>query len=238
MPEKNENTEKKKRFRRTKTSLEKDVNNAISSLIEEVGFANVTLTGIAQRAHIEPAVFYRRYANMDELFDQFTKKYDYWLTNIAETIPAEYNKEETFKLILKNLSNALSKNKAMQQLLIWELSADNEITRRTTELRESTNEPLVQQIETIFQDSDIDANAITAVLIAGIYYLLIYQGRSSFCGINFGKRNGKIRLDAAVEQISTFMFDALKQRQDKNQLAEKLRAEGVSEEIIHKCVFA
>lgn len=69
----------KKRFRRTKIAIERDVLQAVGSLIEELGFSNVTLTGVARRAKIEPAVFYRRYNNLEELFDKYTQKYDYWL---------------------------------------------------------------------------------------------------------------------------------------------------------------
>lgn len=61
-----EEKEAKKRFRRTKVAIERDVMLAVGSLIEELGFSNVTLTGVAERAKIEPAVFYRRYANLEE----------------------------------------------------------------------------------------------------------------------------------------------------------------------------
>ena len=71
-----EEEEKKRRNRRTKIAIERDVLMAVGELIEEVGFRNVTLTGVAERAQIEPAVFYRRYATLDELFDRYTHKYD------------------------------------------------------------------------------------------------------------------------------------------------------------------
>ncbi len=71
-----EEKETKKRFRRTKVAIERDVMLAVGSLIEELGFSNVTLTGVAERAKIEPAVFYRRYANLEELFEKYTQKYD------------------------------------------------------------------------------------------------------------------------------------------------------------------
>ena len=38
----------KKRFRRTKIAIERDVLQAVGSLIEELGFSNVTLTGVAR----------------------------------------------------------------------------------------------------------------------------------------------------------------------------------------------
>lgn len=231
-----ENPEKKRRARRTKTTIERDVLNAVSSLIEEVGFANVTLTGVAQRAQIEATVFYRRYANLEELFDQYTRKYDYWLGNLAEMMPADLSHDEAFRWILKNLIIALYKNKGMQQLLIWELSDDNPVTRRTARLRESINEPLVRLLEHCFAGSGIDMNAISAMMISGIYYLVLHRNRSRFCDIDFSTKKGKARLEEAVDQLATILFAELKRQHQMKHIAERLRAEGVSEAIINKCL--
>lgn len=228
--------EKKRRVRRTKTTIERDVLNAVSSLIEEVGFANVTLTGVAQRAQIEATVFYRRYANMEELFDHYTRKYDYWLGNLAETMPSDLSYEDMFKWILKNLTTALYKNKGMQQLLIWELSDDNPVTRRTASLRESMNEPLIRMMEAVFQGSGLDMNVITAMMISGIYYLILHRNRSKFCEIDFSTRKGKARLEETIDQLAAILFAELKRQHEKAELAGRLRAEGVSEEIINKCL--
>jgi Transcriptional regulator len=232
-----ENTEKKRRKRRTKVTLERDVLNAVTSLIEEVGFANVTLTGIAQRAQIEATVFYRRYANLEELFDQYTHKYDYWMGNLLEIMPADLNDEEKFKWILKNLTIALYKNRGMQQLLIWELSNDNPVTRRTSRMRELVNEPLIRMLEYIFKDSGMDMNVISAVIISGIYYLILHRNMTKFCNVDFSTKKGRERLENSVEQLATILFAELKRKQELINIANKFRAEGVSEDIISKCLF-
>jgi AcrR family transcriptional regulator len=231
-----ESQQKVRRVRRTKITLERDVNNAVNSLIEELGFANVTLTGVAQRAQIEPTVFYRRYANLEELFDQYSRKYDYWMGNLSDSMPGNLTYEEMFKWILKNLTIALYRNKGMQQLLIWELSNDNAITRRTSKLREETNSSLIKILEDLFKNSGLDMSAITAMLISGIYYLILHRKRSNFCDIDFSGRSGKARLEGAIDQIGTILFAEINRRNEKVVIANKLREEGVSEEIISRCV--
>lgn len=231
-----DNTEKKRRARRTKTTIERDVLNAVSSLIEEVGFANVTLTGVAQRAQIEATVFYRRYANLEELFDQYTRKYDYWLGNLAEMMPNDLTHEESLRWILKNLIVALYKNKGMQELLIWELSDDNPVTRRTAGLRESINEPLIRLLEHCFEGSGLDMNVICAMIISGIYYLILHRNRSKFCDVDFSTKKGKVRLQEAVDHLITVLFAELKRQHEMKHIADKFRAEGVSEDIINKCL--
>lgn len=232
-----EENEKKRRTRRTQQAIERDVLKAVEELIEEVGFNNVTLTGVAERAQIEPAVFYRRYANLEELFDHYTHKYDYWLANLAGQMPGNLNEEETLKWVMQNLIQALWNNKGMQQLLIWELSDDNPITRRTAGLREMINDSLIQLLEYKFKDCQIDINPIAATIISGIYYLILHRKRSSFCRVNFNTRSGKERLKTGIDQLATLLFDFANQQAENHLIANRLRAEGVSEEIIAKCVL-
>lgn len=232
-----EENEKKRRTRRTQIAIERDVLKAVEELIEEVGFRNVTLTGVAERARIEPAVFYRRYANLDELFDHYTHKYDYWLANLAEQMPKNLNEEDTLKWVLQNLIQALWNNKGMQQLLIWELSDDNPITRRTAGLREMINDSLIQLLEHKFKESNLDINPIAATIISGIYYLILHRKRSLFCRVDFNTRDGKERLKTGIEQLATLLFNYTSQQVENQRIADRLRAQGVSEEIIASCVF-
>ena len=59
---------KKRKPRRTKFSLEKDLMDAVKNIIEEDGFSKTTLASIAERADIMANVFYNRYGSLDELF--------------------------------------------------------------------------------------------------------------------------------------------------------------------------
>lgn len=229
--------EKKRRIRRTQLAIERDVLKAVEELIEEVGFSNVTLTGVAERAQIEPAVFYRRYANLDELFDRYTQKYDYWLANLSEQMPGNLSVEETLRWILQNLIQALWKNKGMQQLLIWELSDDNPTTRRTARLREMVNEPLIKLLEYKFKDSGLDIHVIAGILISGIYYLILHRKRSTFCKVDYQSQAGKERLKNGVDQLTSLLQQCASRHNDSENIANRLREAGVSEDIIHSCVL-
>lgn len=199
-------TKKPRRQRRTKVAVERDVFEAVESLIEEVGFANVTLTAVAQRARIEASVFYRRYDNMEELFDEYTRKYDYWLGGLAELMPSNLSDQDAMKWIMSNLIRALYKNKGMQQLLVWELVDSNPVTRRTATLREKVNETLIKLLESRFKGTDLDINVIVGVLISGIYYLILHRKISKFCEVEYDSREGKLRLTRAIDQIVSMIF--------------------------------
>jgi len=231
-----ERIRKPRRQRRTREAVEKDVMSAVTSLIEEVGFTNVTLTGVAQRAQIEASVFYRRYDNLDELFDVYVRKFDYWLSGLAELMPTDLSDEDTYKWIMRSLTHALYKNRGMQQLLIWELVEDNYVTKRTATMREKVNESLIRLMESKFQHTGLDMNVITAHMISGIYYLILHKNMSKFCDVDFSTRKGRERLDNGIDQLISIIFANKNYQQEKAAIADKLRAEGVSEEIIAKCV--
>lgn len=233
-----ETEEKHRRSRRTKVAIERDVLNAVNALVEEIGFSNITLTGVASRAKVEPAVFYRRYANLEELFDQYTHKFDYWLGNLAESMPDDLSDEDTFKWLMSSLVKALYKNKGMQQLLVWELAQDNHVTRRTAALREHVNEQLIRNLEGRFKGTGVDMNAITALMISGIYYLILHRNRSRFCDIDFSTKAGREQMEAAVDQLSSIIFAHFRSQQEKQAIAGRMRAEGISEDVIARCIGA
>lgn len=231
----NDVAQKGKRFRRTRVALERDVDRAINQLLEEVGFGNLTIVAITEKANIEPSVLYRRFANLEEIVSHYTHNYDYWFSNIADAMPKDLNHKETFRWVMINLARALFKNKAMQKLLIWELSDDNATTRRTARLREIMNEPLIRMLELVFKDANVDINAITAHMISGIYYSILHADRSHFCSVDFNGRKGLQRLESALNTQIDLLFSLLEKEAEKQELINKLRAEGVSEEIIEKC---
>jgi hypothetical protein len=75
------------------------------------------------------------------------------------------------------------------------------------------------------------------MMISGIYYLILHRKRSEFCSIDFNTKIGKERLRTGVRQMSELLFDGIQKKKEMLEIAERLRAEGVSEEIISKCVL-
>ncbi len=231
-----EELKKSRRPRRTKKSVEKDVLDAVTSLIEDVGFNHVTLKEIAIRAQIEASVFYRRYSNLEDLFDEYTRNYDYWLGGIAAGMPKDLSDEAAFKWIMQNLAQALYQNKVMQKLLIWELCDDNPVTRRTALQRETLNQSLIQLMEQRFAGSGLDMNVLTALMISGIYYLILHQHISKFCNVDFSSKQGKARLIKSIDQLVSLFFSEQKHQQEKREIAQRLLEAGVSQEVIDTCL--
>lgn len=196
----------KRRKRRTKADIEKSINDATIQLIQEKGFAGVTVTGIAQLAKIEPVVFYNRYDNLEQYLSEFVKQYDYWFSEVADRTKNETSPKEHYQALVKSLFVSLKKNKIMQELLKWELSTCNETSRRTAGLREFHTLPLVRYFEKIIDNPAKDVGAASALIVGGIYYLILHNNLSEFGGIDIDTEDGEKRILSFIDYITETLF--------------------------------
>lgn len=225
--------DQKTRTRRTNTKIDIDITNAISGAIKDVGFSNLRFRDIQERGNISSPVINSRYESIEHLIDQYVRRYDYWLNNTVNIDPADIdNPKEYYIEAAERLINSFYNNKEIQRLHIWEMSDDNPTTRRTAGIRESETARLVRFFEERFADTGIDIAAVTAVIVGGIYDIILRKDRSTFCGIDFSKRAGKQRLIVAAHTIISLLYEAREQHGAMMDVARKLLQNGVSVEVI------
>lgn len=197
-----------RRPRRTKADIERCIREAAEELIVEKGFSSVLLTDITRKAEIEPMVFYNRYNNMDEFYDEFVRRYDYWLTDTIKNEATSEASKENCDAIINGLCNALTVDKIMLEILRWEVSSSNDLTNRTAMFREMQNMQLVLKYKKMFinEGSPIDIAAFSALMIGGIYYLFLHKDRSTFCGLDLNDPNHIQTLQKTISQLIDMVF--------------------------------
>lgn len=273
------NEVKTRRPRRSKADIEEAIHKAAVAQIKKKGFSLALVTDIVKRAKIEPIVFYNRYKNLDEFYDEFVKNYDYWLSDLVRDSIEEIGSEEGYSNILEKLLTNLMSEEIMTELLRWEIAEGNHITERTSRLRELHALELVNSYSDLYRRENLDIAAITALMVAGIYYLVLHKDRSTFAGIDINTIPGKRRMLKAIRSIASMMFreeensrlsicdgdeeaetyrrnyeaasrervesdfrdhveDLMEARRiaDRKRIAENLRVQGISEELIARCV--
>lgn len=226
---------KKQRTRRSSIVVERDILNAVSDAIREIGFSRLSLKEVLDRGHVSLPVVYGHFGSLQKLIDLYVTKHDYWLNNAIDIDPSSVSSpREYYLMAAESLVKAFYKNRELQQLFIWELAEDNATTRHTSHKREAATEELVNHFDSIFKGSDIDIKAVTAVIIAGIYHITLRKDRSTFCHVDFSKKAGQARLIEAVKVLINLIFDSLEEKQRINHAIQTLLADGVSESIICK----
>lgn len=124
----------------------------------------------------------------------------------------------------------------MQQLLCWELFEDNETTRRTARLRELHTIPLVEKYQRIFKDAPFEIEVISALIIGGIYYLLLHAERSPFAGLDVNSEAGYKQICNALEFLGNYLFDNVSGFDIKTlDIAKKMKEKGIEISLIEEC---
>ena len=227
---------KPRRPRRSKADIEEAIHKAATAQIKKKGFSLALVTDIVKRAKIEPIVFYNRYKNLDEFYDTFVKQYDYWLIDMINSGKPELYSEEGLAGMLENLFNSILSDKLMTELLRWEITEGNHITERTARIRELHTLELLDKFDGILRKGDMDIAAVIVVFVAGLYYVVLHKDRSSFGGVDINTPQGKERIHNACRSIASMFF----RRNDPNKqlirIAANMRAEGIPEDVISRCL--
>jgi len=195
----------RRRKRRSAEDIESSVFLATEKLVIEKGFKDVTFTEIMKLADVEPQVMYRRFDTLENLFDKFIRRYDYWFIDIVEFNLDEKDPIASMKNVLTRLADSLYNNPVMQQILIWEVSDSNKLTVRTAKNREIHSAPMLDFFRANLP-KNVDFDCFTSLLIGGIYYLITHRAKSSFCGIDFDKTEGKNLLTNTIEQLINIVY--------------------------------
>lgn len=208
-----ENEVKARRPRRSKADIEDAIHKAAVSQIKKKGFSLALVTDIVKRAKIEPVVFYNRYKNLDEFYDTFVKDYDYWLSDLVRDSIENIDSEEAYSNVIEKILNNLLSDDIMTELLRWEVAEGNNITERTARLRTMHAVDIFRNFEEKHAGIGIDVTAVSALLVAGIYYMLLHKDRSSMIGIDINQAAGKRRIVNAIREISRLIFQEKENRQ-------------------------
>ena len=184
-----ENEVKARRPRRSKADIEDAIHKAAVSQIKKKGFSLALVTDIVKRAKIEPVVFYNRYKNLDEFYDTFVKDYDYWLSDLVRDSIENIDSEEAYSNVIEKILNNLLSDDIMTELLRWEVAEGNNITERTARLRTMHAVDIFRNYEEKHAGTGIDVTAVSALLVAGIYYMLLHT-ESVASSMPFAKYRG------------------------------------------------
>ncbi len=229
--------EKKPRIRRTKHQLEHSIMEAMETLTTQKGFAALSLLEVAKEAKVEPQVIYNRYGGMDGLLAAFAKRYEYWLNDVSDKLQTKYENghyQEFIVGLLQGIAEKLYKDRVMQQLLIWEVTERNFITDKSAVYRESNVRFICNYYEQLLKNSGISFNAISSIVTAGIYYLVLHKDASTFCTIDYNSKEGQEVLQQAIADLFKLIFDNSEQNNKLLDAAMKMKADGMTDELIEK----
>lgn len=198
--------------RRTNKEIERSIYQAASKIAVKKGVEHIYLRSVAEEAEMDIGVLNRRFKDDDDLIREYTKRYDFFINDLLVSVnPDEFTSPRSYFESLANVFvKQLHRNKEMQAIMRWEMSYDTALTRRSARKRDELLSEVLPQISSRISPSyGCAPNAILAVLVAGMYYIVLRENRSSFCGIVFNSKEGRKTLSEALSvAIAPFLEDS------------------------------
>jgi hypothetical protein len=60
-------------------------------------------------------------------------------------------------------------------------------------------------------------SVMAALLISGIYYLILHRNMSTFCNVDFSSKSGRERLEKTIDQLVSILFATMRSQQAMQQ---------------------
>jgi AcrR family transcriptional regulator len=191
---------------RNREKTRKRLIQAVESLLWRKGFKGLGVNAVAREAGVDKVLIYRYFGGLPGLIAAFGREGDFWpsVSELAGGDPEGFSRltvEAKLSALGRNFLAAMQQRPLTQEIMAWEMVERNELTVELEIIRENI---ILRFMEMYFPelDTDIDIEAITALMGAGISYLVTRSRNiDQYSGIDLKSKAGWRRLENAMETI-------------------------------------
>lgn len=206
----------KRRPKRKPIDIQQALYTAITQIISERGFPHLNIQNVAKKATVSKDIIYKYYQKFDNLLEKYFEQYDFWLT-FAHTIANRYSShEDFFKGILNELYAIMDQNKEFQCIIRWEVAAPNNFVASKAQWREKFCQDMLVENEKYYAPYGIDIKTLYALLISGIYYLILRKDISTFCDIDFSREEGKAKMKQTIGFLGDLLANHIRKKRQED----------------------
>lgn len=196
---------------RTKTKLIK----AVGKILKKEGYKNIRINNVARVSGVNKKLIYDNFGGIDGLINAYLKSTDIWLKeegNIGSAISTLPVTKELLTAIHQDAFNKLEASEEMQKIILWGISEKNKSVRKITDQREKWGNALLKKAKEKFKGSDVDLSAVNAIILSGIYYMVLHSktNGSTICGMDISKTKDKQRIFDTIKKITDFSCEKKK----------------------------
>jgi AcrR family transcriptional regulator len=165
-------------MQKNRINTENRILDAVETLLLNEGFPTVGINAIAREAGCDKVLIYRYFGGFDGLLERFAAEHDLWW-DVHEIIQenmdeiSQYSLPQFLDLLLKRHIKAIQQRALTQEIMAWEMSASNALTRALNKTRTEQGMLLVKQVRLHFNQPNIDIGGILGIFGAAINYLII-----------------------------------------------------------------
>lgn len=185
----------------------------MGEVLKEKGYTGLTISNIAKSAGMDRKLIPLYFGSLDNLVETYIKGKDYWLAATVAAAEefgsslAEGSKAYLEALILNQMDSFIA-NTEMQNAVLWQISEKSSIMSQVSREREKMSTFFFALADKEFKGKDVDLRAISAVLVAAVYYLVLHAENtdSTVCEIDLKSAGGMERIRKAIKQILLWTY--------------------------------
>lgn len=188
--------------------------NAVGSIIESKGYTGLSATNIAKAAGLSRRLITLYFGTVDNLIETYVRGKDYWLAASGNAVGlikdnTGKNTQQILECLLQNQFDYFFSNPEMQKIILWQISESTQIMKEVCEEREQLSKFFFALSDKELEGKGIDLRAVSALLVAGIYYLVLHAKSTDtlFCEIDLNTPEGMSRIKKAISLILKNTYD-------------------------------
>ncbi|MBU2650239.1 MAG: TetR family transcriptional regulator [Bacteroidetes bacterium] len=197
---------------RNKQESKQKLIDAVGTIILREGFKGIGINSVAKEAGVDKVLIYRYFNGMEGLLFEYIKQKDFYIST-SGTFQGEIERTEKHELtnviskVLIGQLRGLIQNRELQELMLWEMVEKNELTLAIAKEREEIGYEISKTMKSKMSLSDNDSDAIIALLVAGIYYLVLRSRTVDiFNGIKINTEEGWQQIEVAIQRMIDSYF--------------------------------
>ncbi|MDJ0685707.1 MAG: TetR/AcrR family transcriptional regulator [Alphaproteobacteria bacterium] len=191
---------------RDKEGTKRRLIEAAGLVMARDGFAKLGVNTVAREAGVDKVLIYRYFGGLEGLIETYAEEGDFWptveeLIKEPEAIYRARPAAEQMTRVFRNLVASLRERPVTLEILAWEMTEHNDLTRRLDTVREN----LAREFTRRFGNAGapgVDLMAFSAILAGAVNYLTARSRHiGAFNGMDIESDQGWKRLDDTLELI-------------------------------------
>lgn len=191
---------------------------AVGEILREQGYTGLGINKVALRAGVSKELIYRYFDGMNNLLKTYINGKDYWLPLLEKLNHEEIREDgdilKLFTGLLQEQFRFFYEEKEMQKFILWQISEVNTLMRSISEKRETEGAKLLALTNRHFRGSGISIRAVIALLLGGIYYVVLHahNNKSTVAGIDANQEADRQEVLKAIAQILSWAWEKAGER--------------------------
>jgi AcrR family transcriptional regulator len=193
---------------------------AASQIVIEDGFSALTATRIALLIGKDRTIVNHHFGSLANLKRAYIRQKDYWPPFFERfrlpSSPGALQIRGLFTELMQENFRYFRNNLEMQKIILWQISEQNPLMRRISEERELEGAKLLGMTEPFFKNSGVNFKAVEALLLGGIYYVVMHaeNNKSTVCGIDINQYRDRAIFQETIGQVIDLAWEKAFENKD------------------------